>query len=78
MNLDTLKKFLDKCHESNITPPNGILIVIDDFEEAVPEEIAHIGQCEYNHRIGNDILTVEITSKKILEIGFEQSKEYRG
>lgn len=78
MKLNSLKTFLDKLHEAKITPPSGMLVVINDFEEIVPDEVSHIGRCEYNHRVGNDIVTVEITSNKILEIGFEQSKEYRG
>lgn len=78
MKLERLKEFLDKLHEAKITPPSGMLVVIDDFEEVVPEEVSYIGRCEYNHRAENDIVTVEITSNKILEAGFESSKEYRG
>ena len=78
MKLDKVKTFLDQCHSAKIQVPNGLLIVIEDFEEVVPEEIQHIGQCEYNHRVGDDIIQIEIVSKKILDEGFELSKEYRG
>lgn len=78
MKFEQLKVFLDELNNNNMRPPSGMLVIIDDFEEAVPDHVIHIGQCEYNHRVGNNILTVEIASKKMLDAGFECSKEYRG
>ena len=77
MKFERLKQFLDELNDSNIIPPSGMKIVIDDFEEAVPDHVIHIGQCEYNHRVGNNVLQVEIMSKEMIEAGLGHLKQYK-
>lgn len=72
MKFKELQTFMDDCHDKDIVIPNGMTVVLDDYEENVPDDYREQGAVEYNHQHSDGFSTrMEIRSAKKIERGFE-------
>lgn len=62
-----LEQFLTDCIVKQVPfPMNPMTVVVDDFNDRVPQEHIEIPQLEFRHRVGNDVAMVIIIPKPSL------------
>ena len=68
MTSSELKQFLEDCIKAQIPfPRNTMKVVLDDYDEFVPEEHRNTTNLEFNHRVGDEFAKVIILPARALK-----------